>query len=353
VLEYHEYDLVGLLSCTSGELPLSHIRWYLRQAAEAIHQCHANGLMHRDVKAANMLVNRDAELRLADFGLMTTFDDPHVQHSHNVVTLWYRAPEILLGDALYGPAVDLWALGCLMVELFTKSSPFPGQNDSHQLELILRTCGTPSEDTYPGVKRTPGYQKLVSKWPVHNSTLLERFRSFPPEALDLLSGLLVLDPRRRLRAQEVLRHPFFSASSSSPPPLPSRVESLHEFELRAKRKLTSEPSTAATSGKPATAALGEKKPRLDGLSPSVQLARKPPVVSASSPAPRLPSAAGSSPPNPLTTSTFSPGPSPAGGARRPSPPGSQYAALAPLPVPPNHIRNPYLLPPRKRADAAV
>jgi serine/threonine protein kinase len=237
VLEYFEFDLVGLIASCPEITMLGHIKWFFRQAVEAVHQCHSSGLMHRDIKAANLLVNHAGELKLTDFGLMTTFDDVHVRHSQNVVTLWYRAPELLLGDSLYGPAVDLWSLGCVLVELFTKKAPFPGSNEAHQLDLICKMCGTPTDDAYPNVTSTPGYRKLLADRPVQPRALAEHMRALPPDALDLLERLFCLDPRRRVRAQEVLRHPFLTSGPPAVQPPPVRYDSVHEFELRNRKRL--------------------------------------------------------------------------------------------------------------------
>jgi serine/threonine protein kinase len=234
VLEYFEYDLSGLLSVSGTGFGLPQIKYFMRQVLEALHQCHSSGLMHRDMKAANLLVNKTGEVKLADMGLMTTFD-MKAMHSSNVVTLWYRSPELLLGFESYGPAVDLWSAGCIFLELFTKKSPFPGQNELHQLELICRICGTPAEENFPGISRAPGYKQLAQfQFP---RQLRSIYRQLPPDALDLLERLLCLDPRRRIRAQEALRHPFFLNAPA--PAAPSRVclyDSLHEFEVKKRRR---------------------------------------------------------------------------------------------------------------------
>lgn len=258
VLEFCEYDLSALLSVPNIEFALPQAKYYLKQVLEACHQCHSNGLMHRDVKAANVLINREGLLKLADLGLMTTFDRT-MQHSSHVVTLWYRAPELLLGEACYGPAVDLWSVGCVMVELFTKHSPFPGRSEPEQLDLISQVCGTPTEENYPGVEKAPLFGKLLVNKPQHQRRLRQIYASrMSEEALDLLEKLLTLDPRRRIKAQEALRHPFFTAAPAVPssPPRITSYESIHEYQVKMKRKLAAEQKEAAAS-----AAAASKRPR--------------------------------------------------------------------------------------------
>jgi cyclin-dependent kinase 12/13 len=179
--------------------------------------------------AANLLLN-NGQLKLADFGLASNYARRRT-FSTNVVTLWYRAPELLLGVNTYGPKVDMWSAGysgfpplhhskrlltfccvrahrCLFIELLTRQSPFPGREEKHQLELIVRTCGTPDERNWPGVTKLEGY-KLLQGLAGHKNRLQEVFGKFDPRALDLLSKMLALNPAQRPTASEALDHDYF------------------------------------------------------------------------------------------------------------------------------------------------
>jgi serine/threonine protein kinase len=197
--------------------------------------------------AANLLLN-NGQLKLADFGLASNYARRRT-FSTNVVTLWYRAPELLLGVNTYGPKVDIWSAGyrsypspataqsanrssrlrcltpslllwwhrCLFIELLTRQSPFPGREEKHQLELIVRTCGTPDERNWPGVTKLEGY-KMLQGLTGHKNRLSEVFGKFDPRALDLLSKMLALNPAQRPTASEALDHDYFWAD-----PLPCKA----------------------------------------------------------------------------------------------------------------------------------
>ena len=159
--------------------------------------------------AANLLLTDKGVVKLADFGLMTNAKKKKL-FSSNVVTLWYRAPELLLGCQQYGPEVDMWSVGCIFIELMTKKSPFPGKDEMHQAHLIWNVCGAPNDQSWPNWRKLPlaNDPKFRPKQPFKRR-LRDIFHRFPPDALDLLERMLTLDSSKRITASDALDHPFF------------------------------------------------------------------------------------------------------------------------------------------------
>jgi serine/threonine protein kinase len=159
-------------------------------------------------------VSRSGELKLSDFGLATVYVGPTKSYSHQVATRWYRAPELLLGGRQYDGAVDMWAVGAVLAELLHLVPLFPGQSDIDQLFRIFQVLGHP-EASWPEVTQLPDASKV--EFPPYRALPWSRvFPDASPDALDLLSKLLVLDPTQRLSAREALTHPFFFSGAVAP-----------------------------------------------------------------------------------------------------------------------------------------
>lgn len=233
VFPFASSDLTGLLSVPSYTPPLAHVKCLFKQLLEGLSEIHKRHLMHRDIKAANLLIHH-GNLVLGDLGMMTNYKQ-RTEFPANVVTLWYRSPELLLGAPKYGPEVDMWSAGVVLVELMTKKSPFPGFNENHQMDLIFKVLGTPDPATWPGVDALPGFKKL-RKGLYKTNQLRKIFRDWDPEALDLLEKLFA-PPHQRITADQALDHQFFKAE-----PLPSEpsqlaeLPALHEFEVKGKKQ---------------------------------------------------------------------------------------------------------------------
>ncbi|KAF1315668.1 Cmgc/cdk/cdc2 protein kinase, partial [Globisporangium splendens] len=160
-----------------------------------------------DLKPQNLLVSLKGSLKIADFGLARAFSIPVKKYTHEVVTLWYRAPEILLGQEIYSPPVDIWSVGVIFAEMLTKKPLFPGDSEIDQLYRIFRTLGTPDESVWPGVTKLRDYASTFPKWRKKEFSTL--FPQLDEAGLNLLESMLRYDPAARISAKEALRHPFF------------------------------------------------------------------------------------------------------------------------------------------------
>ncbi|XP_037802398.1 cyclin-dependent kinase 2-like isoform X1 [Penaeus monodon] len=216
VFEYLNQDLKKLFDESRGGLPLDLVRSYMQQLLRGIAFCHANRILHRDLKPQNLLIDARGSIKLADFGLARAFCLPLRVYTHEVVTLWYRAPEILLGAKNYCTAVDMWSLGAIFAEMLTRKALFPGDSEIDQLFRIFRTLGTPGEEDWPGVTQLPDYKSSFPRWEVDaESSIAQLVPLLNEEGRCLLLAMLKYDPRQRITAKSALYHPFFEPLSST------------------------------------------------------------------------------------------------------------------------------------------
>ncbi|XP_074567472.1 putative serine/threonine-protein kinase At1g54610 isoform X2 [Curcuma longa] len=205
VFEYMDHDLAGLVSLPGVRFTESQVKCYIKQLLSGLEYCHGQGVLHRDIKCANLLLNQDGILKIADFGLATSFDPKKRKTmTTNVVTLWYRPPELLLGGTHYGVGVDLWSVGCILAELFTGKPILPGRTEVEQLHKIFKLCGSPSEDYFKKLC----LQKSTS-FRSYKRSIKEAFLDLPPSAVSLIDELLSLDPVERGSATTALKNEFF------------------------------------------------------------------------------------------------------------------------------------------------
>ncbi|KAK2138801.1 hypothetical protein NP493_6831g00003 [Ridgeia piscesae] len=213
VFEFCEHDLAGLLSNANVKFSLGEIKKVMQQLLNGLYYIHSNKILHRDMKAANILLTKNGVLKLADFGLARAFSHSKGQpnrYTNRVVTLWYRPPELLLGERNYGPSIDLWGAGCIMAEMWTRSPIMQGSTEQHQLQLISQLCGSITRDIWPGVDNLELFTKL--ELPAgQKRKVKERLKLYVRDqfALDLLDKLLALDPKQRIDADSALNHDFF------------------------------------------------------------------------------------------------------------------------------------------------
>lgn len=208
VFEFVDKDLKKYFEASEGPLAWQLIKSYTHQLLAGLEYCHVRGVMHRDLKPQNILVSRDGRLKIADFGLARAFVPPIRPFTHEVVTLWYRPPEILLGCKTYALPVDMWAVGTILAEMVTKRPLFPGDSEIDELYKIFRVCGTPNEEVWPGVTALQDWNDAFPVWPAIQISRL--VPGLCDAGIDLLENLMAIDPKRRMSALEAMKHPYFN-----------------------------------------------------------------------------------------------------------------------------------------------
>ncbi|KAK2150144.1 hypothetical protein LSH36_421g02046 [Paralvinella palmiformis] len=183
------------------------VKSYTYQLLQGILFCHQRRVLHRDLKPQNLLIDSKGVIKLADFGLARAFGIPIRIYTHEIVTLWYRAPEVLLGSQKYSTPVDLWSIGCIFAEMVTKRPLFHGDSEIDQLFRIFRTLTTPTESIWPGVSSLPDYKSTFPNW--KTNTLSQSVKHLDADGLDLLQSLLIYDPSKRIAAKDALKHHYF------------------------------------------------------------------------------------------------------------------------------------------------
>mmetsp|Transcript_6347 Transcript_6347/g.8882 ORF Transcript_6347/g.8882 Transcript_6347/m.8882 type:complete len:710 (-) Transcript_6347:123-2252(-) len=206
IFELVDTDLKKYMDSSKLDLPVELVQSYTVQLLEGLSYCHSMGVMHRDLKPQNILVTRDGRLKLCDFGLARTYIPNTRPLTVEVITRWYRAPEVLLGCNTYDCAVDMWSVGCIVAEMSRKRPFFTGESDIDQIHTIFRTLGTPGVQQWPGLRNMPYWRNNYPTWPTQPlERLLPRL---PTAGIHLLKSILEFDPCRRLDALTALVHPF-------------------------------------------------------------------------------------------------------------------------------------------------
>lgn len=207
VFEYLDYDLKKFMDRHKRPLDPHVVMSFTYQLLLGLEYCHVRGVMHRDLKPQNLLVNNEGYIKLADFGLARAFIPPIRPYTHEVVTLWYRAPEILLGSRTYGLPVDIWSAGTIFAEMINKRALIPGDSEIDEIFKIFMLRGTPDEESWPGVTALEDWNDSFPVWPPLR--LESRMKEVSDEGLDLLDQMLQLNPMDRISARQALRHPYF------------------------------------------------------------------------------------------------------------------------------------------------
>ncbi|CAK8687875.1 cyclin-dependent kinase 1-like [Clavelina lepadiformis] len=209
VFEFLQMDLKRYMdTIPSGKyMDKDLVKSYTFQILQGISYCHSRRVLHRDMKPQNLLIDRNGIIKLADFGLARAFGIPVRVYTHEVVTLWYRAPEVLLGSSRYSTPVDVWSIGTIFAEMATKRPLFHGDSEIDQLFRIFRVLGTPTDDIWPNVTQLKDYKQSFPKWKAGN--LMDSVKNLNEQGIDLLAKCLIYDPCKRLSAKVALRHPYF------------------------------------------------------------------------------------------------------------------------------------------------
>ncbi|KAL2680760.1 hypothetical protein Neosp_008363 [[Neocosmospora] mangrovei] len=240
VLEFVEHDLKSILEDMPEPFLSSEVKRLLLQLTSGIAYLHDNWILHRDLKTSNLLLNNRGQLRIADFGMARYVGDPPPKLTQLVVTLWYRAPELLLGAKSYGAAVDMWSVGCIFGELLTREPLLQGKNEVDQVSRIFELCGVPTDESWPGFRRLPNARtlRLPKTAAASGSVVRARFPGLTSAGAGLLADLLSLDPDRRPTAREMLQHEYFR---QDPKPKPESMFPTFPSKAGQERRRRQEP----------------------------------------------------------------------------------------------------------------
>lgn len=211
VFEYLSHDLTGLLNHPTFKLDPAQKKDLAKQMFEGLDYLHRRGVLHRDIKAANILVSNEGLLKIADFGLARFYAKrKQLDYTNRVITIWYRSPELLLGETQYDGAVDIWSAACVLVEIFTRHAIFPGDGgEINQLEKIYNVLGTPNVRDWPGLIDMAWFELLRPSAKKAN-VFAEKYKDrVTPAAFELLEAMFQYDPAKRPTAADVLEHPYF------------------------------------------------------------------------------------------------------------------------------------------------
>jgi len=208
VFEYVDTDLKKFMNQFEKGLDTKVVKSLLYQLVRGVAHCHQMKVLHRDLKPQNLLVSQEGILKLGDFGLARAFGIPVKNYTNEVVTLWYRAPDILLGSKNYSTSVDIWSIGCIFVEMLNQKPLFPGSSEQDQLKKIFKIMGTPDTTKWPGLSDLPDW-KAENFEKYQGEALSKICPKLDADGLDLLDKMLRCNPTERISAKVALSHPFF------------------------------------------------------------------------------------------------------------------------------------------------
>lgn len=246
-----EYDLTGILETPEIRFTQDHIKSWSQQLLSGVHYMHTNKVIHRDLKASNLLINKKGELKIADWGLARSWNSEMKRLTNKVITLWYRPPELLLGCLEYTDKIDMWSVGCIIAEMFRRSGFLKGSNEATQLDLIFRTVGHPTRENWPDINAKcklwknfepgPGEPRFPCRLREALSHQLPHPKWMTEHAVDLISKLMMLNPSKRWSAGQALDAEYFFENPIVKPAhklsMTFAVASVHEWDCRRKYEL--------------------------------------------------------------------------------------------------------------------
>ncbi|KAI1301275.1 Cyclin-dependent kinase 16 [Halotydeus destructor] len=228
VFEYLDKDLKQYMDDCNNILSMNNVKVFLFQLLRGLTYCHKRRILHRDLKPQNLLINDRGELKLADFGLARAKSVPTKTYSNEVVTLWYRPPDVLLGSTDYTSSIDMWGVGCIFFEMAAGRPLFPGATVEDELHLIFRTMGIPTDKTWPGIAQNQDF--VAYDFPPYVAEpLLNKVPRLDVEGLELLAKFLRYSPRSRLSAMDALKSDYFNSMGAQVHKLPDN-ESLFTIQ---------------------------------------------------------------------------------------------------------------------------
>lgn len=216
IIGYMDMDLKMFLSRNQSKISMSFLKTVTRQIVEGLKCIHDNKILHRDIKSSNILLDSKENVKISDFSLSRCSDTTGKGiYTQEIVSLWYRAPEILLGNSNYSSAIDIWSLGVLLVEIATKYCPFIGDGELSQLFEIFKILGTPSPqyfqiycNNFPDLN-VPRYSNKLAEYILsHNKLIIEDGNSALGYFIDLVAKCLEFDPNNRITVDKALNHEF-------------------------------------------------------------------------------------------------------------------------------------------------
>jgi len=215
VTEFMENDLKRVIEDRVIQLSAADCKSYMFMLLKGVEYLHANWVLHRDLCPGNLLLSPEGILKIGDFGLAKKFGNEDLRFTPEVVTRWYRAPELLLGARYYGRGVDMWSVGCIFAELMLRVPYFAGDNEIDQLSKIFGALGTPKAKEWQNMELLPGYFQFT---PAEATPFNRIFTSASDDALELLGNLLKFDPNERPSATDCLSNKYFPCSPAMTPP---------------------------------------------------------------------------------------------------------------------------------------
>ncbi|XP_078091289.1 cyclin-dependent kinase 17 isoform X1 [Mustelus asterias] len=233
VFEYLDKDLKQYMDDCGSIMSMHNVTIFLFQILRGLAYCHKRKVLHRDLKPQNLLINEKGELKLADFGLARAKSVPTKTYSNEVVTLWYRPPDVLLGSSEYSTQIDMWGVGCIFYEMASGRPLFPGSTVEDELHLIFRLLGTPTEETWPGISSNEEFKAY--NFPKYKPQLvINHAPRLDTEGIDLLSNFLQYQAKKRISAEDAMKHIYFKSLGTRAHILPdgASVFSLNEILLQ-------------------------------------------------------------------------------------------------------------------------